>query len=104
MKLIDADKLLKRISEKVGCSVSIGGGISSAGGVTRIIHEMLQEKEMIYIPDNATNGEVIKTIFADEICDLYEGNFEVVYYDKTHERHDFLAEWWNAPYKKGGTE
>jgi len=38
------------------------------------------------IPDNATNGDVIKAMFPNE------NDFET----------DFDAEWWNAPYQKGG--
>lgn len=38
------------------------------------------------IPDNATNGDVIKAMFPNEY------DFET----------DFDAEWWNAPYQKGG--
>jgi len=38
------------------------------------------------IPDNATNGDVIKALFPNE------HDFET----------DFDADWWNAPYQKGG--
>ncbi len=40
------------------------------------------------IPDNATNGEVIKALFPNE------HDFET----------DFDETWWNAPYQKGGKE
>ena len=40
------------------------------------------------IPDNATNGDVIKALFPNE------HDFET----------DFDEEWWNAPYQKGGKE
>lgn len=40
------------------------------------------------IPDNATNGDIIKTLFPQE------GDFET----------DFDTDWWNAPYKRGDTE
>lgn len=36
------------------------------------------------IPDNATNGDVIKAMFPDE------SDFET----------DFDTDWWNAPYRK----
>ena len=38
------------------------------------------------IPDNATNGDVIMTLFPNE------HDFET----------DFDEHWWNAPYQKGG--
>lgn len=40
------------------------------------------------IPDNATNGDVIKALFPNE------HDFET----------DFDEDWWNAPYQKGGKE
>lgn len=40
------------------------------------------------IPDNATNGDIIKTLFPQE------GDFET----------DFDTDWWNSPYKRGETE
>ena len=40
------------------------------------------------IPENATNGDIIKTLFPQE------GDFET----------DFDTDWWNAPYKRGETE
>ena len=43
-------------------------------------------KNGIPIPDNATNGDVIKAMFPNEY------DFET----------DFDAEWWNSPYQKGG--
>lgn len=40
------------------------------------------------IPDNATNGDIIKALFPNE------HDFET----------DFDEEWWNAPYQQGGKE
>ena len=40
------------------------------------------------IPDNATNGEIIKALFPNE------HDFET----------DFDEEWWNSPYQKDGKE
>ena len=46
------------------------------------------------IPDNATNGEVIKTIFEPNINKRHNGeDIEAYYFDTV---------WWNAPYQKGG--
>ena len=45
-------------------------------------------KHGVKIPDNATNGDMIKVLFPDE--DL-----------KSILRDDF---WWNSPYKRGETE
>ena len=40
---------------------------------------------VLTIPDNPTNGDMIKAMFPNE------GDFET----------DFDADWWNAPYKGG---
>ena len=44
------------------------------------------------IPDDATNGDVIKTIFGDKLFGKAEGLMMV------------SCDWWNAPYQKGGKE
>lgn len=60
------------------------------------------------IPENATNGDVIKTIFPNTIIRRKEGhnssgwNFRpqiVVEFSET-ERNYFDEVWWNAPYSQ----
>ena len=61
------------------------------------------------IPDNATNGDVIKTIFSEiEIIDIRtiidcpeEGT---VYFEcfEGDNIHSLDLSWWNTPYQKGG--
>lgn len=58
------------------------------------------------IPDNATNGDVIKAMF-----DVIEEHFydedrmvDVYGLDRTDDPSTFYADWWNAPYQKGGKE
>ena len=46
------------------------------------------------IPDNATNGEVLKTIFKPNRITRMD--------DIVREEYDFTHEWWNSPYQKGG--
>ena len=53
-------------------------------------------KEGIIIPDNATNGDVIKTLFKPNWIRRMD--------DVVREEYEFDAEWWNAPYKKGGKD
>ena len=50
----------------------------------------------IPIPDNATNGDVLKAIFKPNRITRMD--------DIVREEYDFTHEWWNAPYKKGGKE
>ena len=48
------------------------------------------------IPENATNGDVIKALF--------EPNWIRRMDDVVREEYEFDADWWNAPYQKGGKE
>lgn len=55
----------------------------------------------IPIPDNATNGDVIKTLFNvedDDIKTFKLSNMAVV--DTWDWRMDTTLDWWNAPYKE----
>ena len=47
------------------------------------------------IPDNATNGQVIQTLFKPNRVERTDDDVIV-------ENYDFNEEWWNAPYQKGG--
>lgn len=48
------------------------------------------------IPDNATNGEVLKTMFKPNRITRTD--------DVVREEYEFDEVWWNAPYQKGGKE
>ena len=50
----------------------------------------------IDIPDNATNGEVIKAMFEPNRIRRMD--------DVVTEEYEFDEAWWNAPYQKGGKE
>ena len=61
------------------------------------------------IPDNATNGDVVKAIFGyKRISHFYDYPPLVdVYGLDNNDDNDFVtfyADWWNAPYQKGGKE
>lgn len=47
----------------------------------------------IFISDNATNGEVLETMFLPNR--ITKTN------DIVHVEYDFTPEWWNAPYQEG---
>jgi len=55
------------------------------------------------IPDNATNGEVIKTMFDIKEVDM-ENTYCVHFPEEEEYGHYFFKGWWNAPYQKGGNE
>ena len=48
------------------------------------------------IPDNATNGEVMKIMFMPNQITRTD--------DVVREEYEFNEVWWNAPYQKGGKE
>ena len=66
------------------------------------LFEIKRNPNIIEIPNNATNGDIFKTLFDVKgvriyrtrvvIWTLLNGNIEPI---------DFQLEWWNAPYKKG---
>ena len=51
------------------------------------------------IPDNATNGDVIKALFPTADISLNDSCFEGVV-----NKYGFDMNWWNSPYQKGGKE
>ena len=54
----------------------------------------------IPLPDNATNGDVIKALFPRTKCVERNGIIETDIDEGTL----FNLEWWNAPYTRGQTE
>ena len=55
------------------------------------------------IPDNATNGDAIKALFPNfDYEDTTEFYHRMIDLDSHFIKTD--KSWWNAPYKKGGTE
>ena len=57
------------------------------------------------IPDNATNGDVIKALFPSAIEDAYQPTDKVIAIrnleggNRKNNITPFLLDWWNAPYK-----
>lgn len=52
------------------------------------------------IPDNATNGDVIKALFPDSARAIHQsGGLTSVLFQPSVMLEDRTSEWWNAPYK-----
>jgi hypothetical protein len=62
---------------------------------SRESHKMAIEALKL-IPDNATNGDVIKALFPNYRTDEMSHSVWVGYDDMS-----FRREWWDAPYKRG---
>ena len=63
-----------------------------------------EEVNTIEIPKNATNGDMIKTMFPDakikEIRGTFEGNLLGYRTWLGDLSQDFLLDWWNEPFKR----
>lgn len=68
------------------------------GNVTALdVEEMKRAlQNAIPIPDNATNGDVIKALFPTADISLNDSCFEGVV-----NKYGFDMKWWNSPYQKG---
>jgi hypothetical protein len=58
----------------------------------------------IPIPDNATNGDIIKAVFPNASTWIeYDSNGDVMRFDVVENTtlECFNLDWWNAPYKGG---
>jgi hypothetical protein len=70
----------------------------------------------VEIPDNATNGDMIKALFPnaefDNAMPFTDGRWETMNLDTENRTRAIYkptqlrtyADWWNSPYKKGDTE
>ena len=76
-------------------------------------HEVTEEEvNAIEIPQNATNGDMIKNMFNIPDSEIEEGLLSTIYiYTIKGDSQDFLKkqitfnkDWWNAPYKRGREE
>ena len=64
---------------------------------------VLKLDNLIEIPDNATNGDMLKALFPsenEETYDNYFSNGTTLLYDGLDYLEQFHSDWWNAPYKK----
>ena len=58
-------------------------------------------KRMQVLPENATNGDMIKAMFPNAIIEINElGSMVHVKYDNHTCWVNYELEWWNAPYKE----
>lgn len=62
-------------------------------------------KRMQVLPDNATNGDMIKAMFPNAQIDYHKANelveeYVTFYINDCDTCQDYTLEWWNAPYKK----
>ena len=86
-------KLLIDISKETYIHLRNGGNI----GASLLIENAI--KNGTPIPDNATNGDVIKAMF--DVKEIDMSNTYCVHFPEEEEYgHYFFKGWWNAPYQK----
>ena len=100
MRLINADELKKKVY-RIDDSLSL-----SSRDV--INEEDIDDAPTVFeLPDNLTNGDMIKAIFPDvittEMMATVHATTKVICCSEKHCKgavsYDFWKEWWNAPYE-----
>ena len=102
-KYIDYDKLddnILALNEK---------GWEITRGEYKRIQSVMFEMIELEIPNNATNGEVIKALFPQaEVKECYKDIYGKPHLYRVYKLDiyptEFTEEFWNAPYKKGENE
>ena len=87
--MADIDLMIK-ISEEIYKQIMEFGFLENTHG--KICYKAIKNGTLI--PDNATNADVIRTLFPDGIPKDIVWTLQ----------GDKGANWWNAPYQKGGKE
>ena len=104
MRLIDANKFIEKVNRdrKHECYIHCW---TADDVLKRLDSWYAPTINAIVIPDNATNGDIIKVMFpnieAKAIKTSTGGYIEVKYLDTTDEcdATAFRKDWWNASYK-----
>lgn len=88
MRLIDADALIERLDDfnKWCKDERLQGSLF----VVNVVGDMPTVCE---IPKNATNGDVIRTLFKPSRVERTDDDVII-------ENYDFNKDWWNSPYKR----
>ena len=76
----------------------IGDEEELAEDLQKELFELKHNPNIIEIPDNATNGDVIKAVFPE--TKIYDDIY-VMHIGIGRTDMNFRKDWWNAPYKKG---
>ena len=66
---------------------------------TTVNYDYLEDATLIIIPDNATNGDVIKAMFPNIETFEEEDVPQNIYFSIEGDVLCLRKEWWNAPYK-----
>lgn len=119
MRLINANTCIKTLEEYRDETTNYYGSDYEAGKYTGYCLSIDKINDIpivnaIIIPDNATNGEVLKAVFPNAEIDFIRKMSGINHYrvrgiDELHDEdgqifpitHIFYEDWWNAKYKEG---
>ena len=94
-------KLLIDIDEDVRIAISRIGLLRIPDEMQKKVDEAIQRGTPI--PDDATNGDVIKAMFPNIEVEE-QGKDLFIVFNMDIQGTPFYKTWWNAPYQKGGKE
>lgn len=102
MRLIDADELLTHIED-------FGEGQYSLNLISPYYVRNAPTVNAIPIPDDATNGDMVKIIFPN-IKSNEDKGYQIIHWDNLWDDENCAAsfvaarKWWEAPYKRGNAD
>lgn len=108
MRLIIADEVLELIKQYKNELQRLKANQLVKCGVNQV-EKFIKDEDIIptvlTIPNNPTNGDVIRMMFPNAQIDYHENNELVedcvtVYINGCDICQDYPFDWWNAPYKK----
>ena len=100
-KLIDSEKLLKELK------ISADHHEENSRDYVLMLRDrnIVREQQIVLtIPDNPTNGDMIKALFPNKHFDVsvvFIDGFHEVIIECLEEDTYFGLDWWNSPYKEG---
>lgn len=100
-RLIDANKLRADICKWLKPSVPDETEMVAVDEIGVSVCMEIEEQPTVFeIPENPTNGDMIKAMFPD-VKIHQSGGYTGCLFQPSVMLDDIRSEWWNAPYKKG---
>lgn len=95
----EAKEFILKIAYDIGTTAMDYWGIETREKLIEAVNALEEPNTGTIIPDNATNGDMVKTMFPhyDIEVDEHKGYVRIFYSDFYT---TYPLEWWNAPYKR----
>ena len=95
MKLIDIDRFIEKVKKDREHEIYLHSWTAD-DVLDKLDSWYAPTINAIPIPENATNGDMIKAMFPNEQIQILNNT---VFVGRTNEEMIFSIKWWNAPYK-----